>query len=235
MTASPHHFVTLPDLDSPLQGEDLCRLCAEQGTCCCRTDPDFAHLSFPLSSGEWRRLAPYSHLATTTVFADHAAFMAEEAALCQAQAGKESAEQGSGQNEGASAEQPPEDGDRACAVEENLADFIASVHTLFPRDKKILGQLFPPGGRHLRMRTRPDGACVFLGSNGCRLPRQVRPWYCLLFPAWVQGNSVTLFLSEDCLISQKARGPSHGIALLGSSPEAVRNLYTRLRNDWGIV
>ena len=128
-----------------------------------------------------------------------------------------------------------EDGDAIRVVEPNAPDFIASMRSLFPRDKKHIDLLFPQGGIHYTLRTRPDGSCVFLGEKGCRLPRLARPWYCLLFPVWMIEDSLTLFMSEHCLIAQKAHSPAHGAALLEQRPALIREWCRSLRFDWGFA
>ena len=216
------HFITSPDPDGPAKGEALCLLCAQKYGGCCRTEPELTHLCFPLSAPEWRRIAPYARLATLAAPADRKAFAWEEARVSTTPLPVDDAAM------------PPPGGDRVCAEEDNRPDFISSMHALFAGQKRRVNELFPENGRHRALRTRADGSCVFLGSCGCRLPRDVRPWYCLLFPAWIKGSSLTLFSSPDCLIAQKARGPAHGIALLQSSPEVAREQYARLRKDWGL-
>ena len=195
------HFMSLPEEVGPT-GEALCRTCAEAGTCCCRTDPDLTHLSFPLSTPEWQRILPYAS-RTSTAAPDHSAVF--------------------------------ETGDAIRATEPNTPDFVASMRTLFPRDKKRIDLLFPQNGTHYTLRTRPDGSCVFLGKTGCSLPRSARPWYCLLFPVWMVESSLTLFTSEHCLIVQNARSPAHGVALLEQHPVQIRELYHSLRLDWGLA
>ena len=222
MTSILSNFINLPEPDEPARGEELCRLCALDGGSCCRTEPELTYLSFPLSLPEWRRIAPYARLATTAVPADAEAFAREEAETNPDPLAPETTDA------------PPPGGDAVCDVEENRPDFITSMHSLFRGWKKRVDALFPPNGRHLTLRTRADGSCAFLGSYGCRLPRDVRPWYCLLFPAWIAGDSLTLFSSADCLIARKARGPAHGLALLRSTAEAVRTCHARLRKDWGL-
>ena len=137
---------------------------------------------------------------------------------------------GSGEKDGAAWQ-----GDRVCAAEPNEPDFIASMRALFPNEKERIEALFPTGGLHYSLRTRRDGSCVFLGKNGCRLPRPARPWYCLLFPAWVIEDSLSLFMSEYCLISQKARNPAHGVSLLRQRPSRIRDFHLALRRDWGLA
>lgn len=222
------HFAALTNLPLP-RGEALCRLCAGEDEGCCRTDPDLTHLSFPLSEPEWRRLIPYAALATLAVPDQREAFRKEDA---------------DAEDEAArlallpvlspfTAALPPQ-GDQVCAREPNRTEFINAMHTLFPGERKHVAALFPSGGTHGSLRTRADGACVFLGSCGCRLPREVRPWYCLLFPAWVIEKNVTLFTAEDCLLARQARGPAHGLALLGLCPAKARELHAALRQDWGL-
>ena len=215
MTLPEHHLVTPVSLSllDGMDGEDVCALCAGRGTCCCATDPGWAHLSFPLSSAEWRRLLPFAHLVAQK----------EKRAGSAAEDREETAEL-----------IPPEKGDAVCLSEENSPAFLQAVKSLFPAEQKRLPALFPEGGRHLRLRTRSDGSCVFLSGRGCRLPREARPWYCLLFPGWVQGTSVTLFMSESCLAAQHAKNPAHGLKIMGMTRAGVFALYASLRRDWGL-
>jgi Fe-S-cluster containining protein len=225
MTAT-EHFVNPPRVPHP-GGTDLCRLCAGDNAGCCRTNPDLACLSFPLSVPEWRRLKPYASLATPAGPAESGIFSRQETSAAEAArefAGREILSPYAGE--------PPDEGDEIFAVEANVPDFIASLRTLFPGEKKRVASLFPTGGTHRTLRIRPDGACVFLGREGCRLPRKIRPWYCLLFPVWVIENSLTLFSSPDCLIAQKAMGPAHGVRLANARPAHLRALYASLRRDW---
>ena len=225
------HFATPPSIPTPT-GEALCRLCAESGGTCCTTDPDLTYLSFPLSTPEWRRLLPYAALATPTPPGDAERFTKEEAAADAAAPHETRASYEPRPDRDAAL---PEEGDAIAAPEPNHADFLTSMRFLFPGQRERVEALFPADGRHYSLRTRTDGSCVFLGSTGCRLPRSVRPWYCLLFPAWVSDGSLTLFLSPDCLISQKAKGPAHGIGLLEQRPARVRELHALLCRDWGLA
>ncbi|MCL1939129.1 MAG: zinc/iron-chelating domain-containing protein [Desulfovibrionaceae bacterium] len=194
------HLINPPE-GTDATGEALCLACARSGTCCCQTDPDLTHLSFPLSDPEWQRLLPYANLAAASPDQDDVF----------------------------------DQGDAIRAAEPNTPDFIASMRALFPRDKKHIELLFPPEGTHYTLRTRADGSCVFLDKNGCRLPRSARPWYCLLFPAWMVEDSLTLFMSEHCLIAQKAHSPAHGAVLLQQHPARIRELHRSLRLDWGLA
>ena len=225
------HFATPPSVPSPT-GEALCRLCASSGGTCCATDPDLTYLSFPLSGPEWRRLAPYAALATASPQRDAGPFAREEE---EANRAAEALERGPSPTDGGGETALAPEGDAVAAPEPNHPDFVTSMRFLFPGQRERVEALFPTNGTHYALRTRADGACVFLGSAGCRLPRSVRPWYCLLFPAWVSDGSLTLFLSPDCLISQKAKGPAHGIELLEQRPARIRELHALLCRDWGLA
>lgn len=238
-------FVTRPQGREP-SAEALCAACAKAGTCCCKTDPALTHLSFPLSAPEWHRLLPYSPLATLSVPALSETFEREEREAAQT-AGDLAANAGflkaarRAQEEATAAVFPAIKntatgwpGDAVCALEPNSKEFITPMLSLFPRHKKAVTSLFPPDGAHYSLRTREDGSCVFLGDAGCRLPREVRPWYCLIFPAWVIEGCLTLFISEYCLIAQEARNPAHGAALLNLPPARIRELHRALMRDWGL-
>lgn len=118
--------------------------------------------------------------------------------------------------------------------EPNSLEFIEAMTCIFPGEDRVLTRLFPEGGHHWRLKTGPDGACVFLGEAGCILPRDIRPWYCRLFPSWMNRGAVTIFLADECLIAQKAKTPASGLFLLNTSVNEVARLYAKLREDWGL-
>lgn len=126
---------------------------------------------------------------------------------------------------------PP--GDHIRAQETTVQAFTDSLKGIFPGDEEVIDQTFPLGNTHFRLRTNGRGECVFLTDQGCALPRDVRPWYCLLFPAWINRNSRTMLAAERCLIVRKAQSIKHGYELLGVRTEDVRFLYNNLRKDWG--
>ena len=226
----------------PETPKSICLLCAEQNITCCRTEPYLAPLCFPLSIPEWRRLVPFAHLAVSAVPSDGSDYdrqeaLADEAARQLRESDRFAREPDAMPDpalESALPAAPPDQGDSICMSEINVPEFIGSMHELFPGEKKRVNALFPAKGRHFTLRIRSDGSCIFLGQDGCRLPRPARPWYCRIFPAWVVGQSLTLFLLQDCLISHRAKGPAEGVRMLGTTPARVRGLYARLREDWGM-
>lgn len=196
------------------KGENICRRCAEEGPTCCRSAPEYSAESFPLSTAEWERLHEYIHLATPCPPAPDERKGPQD--TTRPLPGSDLVE-----------------GDAARAAEENSPEFVDAIASIFPGEKNVVLSLFPVSGTHWRLRTGPDGACVFLGDDGCRLPRQARPWYCRIYPAWISAGGLSLFVSDTCLIAQSASTPQDGLALLGISFGDVRELYTSLRRDWG--
>jgi hypothetical protein len=232
-----------PDLADLLSGEDLCALCAAQGTCCCQTELAYAHLSFPLSAPEWRRLAPYASLATLASLEAQTMELLPNNAQGNSQKNENTPENARSTEitlqesllAPLPADTPPPDQENAlCSIVENTPDFLEAIQALFPHETAVINQLFPLQGKHLRMRLRDDGSCVFQGSGGCRLPRAARPWYCLLFPGWIRKNALTLFMAKTCLISRRAKSPEQGLKLLRATAGGIREMYAALRADWGM-
>ena len=106
------------------------------------------------------------------------------------------------------------------ASSEFLAD-LAAIHPLFLQTM--------PGGGRLRLAVAPDGACVFLGPRGCKLPAEVRPLYCRLYPFWFsQDGRLMVLISQHCLAQKGARSWREVLARLGENQEHLRGLFTRL-------
>lgn len=112
--------------------------------------------------------------------------------------------------------------------------FINNMRGLFPGEEKEINSLFPGHAWHMRLRVTPRGDCAFLGPEGCRLPREVRPWYCRIFPFWVRNSRVTMFTAHSCLAFQEARSVRPGLAKLGMTEKDVLLLYGQLRMSWGL-
>ena len=118
--------------------------------------------------------------------------------------------------------------------EPNSPPFLAHLRRLFPGEGALLDKVFPAHGAHLRLATRRDGSCIFLGPQGCALPRQARPYYCRVFPFWLYGRRLTMFASHTCLASREHATPASALAALGVSEARVRELHGRLRLAWGL-
>ena len=121
------------------------------------------------------------------------------------------------------------------AISHNTPEFLSAMHNLFPEEKNILNKLFPKGKKHFRLATLNTGFCVFLGKLGCVLPRDVRPWFCKLFPFWVQNGEITAFTASYCLIAKGAISPTGMLNIMGQNPDEVLSIFNKLRHDWGLV
>ncbi len=116
----------------------------------------------------------------------------------------------------------------------NSPEFLAAMGVLLPRHKRDIAALFPEGGTYCKLRLDPAGHCVFRGENGCRLPHEVRPWYCRLFPLWMQGGSVVLMHPEGCRLRDVAGTPLEAMRLLGLRAPEVSLLFEALLRDWSL-
>ena len=127
-------------------------------------------------------------------------------------------------------------GDSAGLFEDmpNSPAFRDSLDYLFPEDRPRLRELFPKGGRHLRLNTTPDGDCRLLGPQGCRLPRDKRPWYCRIFPFWVRWGQVMVIPSGTCLGVRKAPTKEATLELYAMTDAEVLEIFASLRRTWGL-
>ncbi len=220
-----------------VEAETICRQCARECGSCCRTVPQTAHLCFPLSFAEWCRLSSFEHQAICQDDALSVSSGQGVALEASAQRGTSAVNGAIGSDSSVVQDQHRillQQGDAICVAEDNCAEFKDSMRKLFYSRRAEVDRLFPSEGRHLRLRTGADGACVFLGEEGCRLPRSVRPWYCLLFPVWVQEDSLTWFQPKACLVAQRATGVAHVMQLVGQSAPEARQLFSCLQQDWGL-
>ncbi len=117
----------------------------------------------------------------------------------------------------------------------NTRPFVENIKRLFPGDKELIEQLFPEHHFHLRLATRQDGSCVFLGPEGCTLPREARPHYCLVFPFWITGGSrMTVFTPPGCLAVEESGTVLKLLEHMGMTEAEVRHLHGRIRLAWGL-
>lgn len=113
--------------------------------------------------------------------------------------------------------------------------FLRAMKALFPGKTALLESLFPIPGEHAILPINPDGSCVFLGEEGCGLPREARPWYCRLFPLWVRKGKLDRFIPEECLIATEARTLGSVLECLDMDAGQALELHQALCRDWGIA
>lgn len=119
-------------------------------------------------------------------------------------------------------------------LEKNSEAFVDNVRRLFPGEENVVRELFPESQSHYRLAIGKDGACRFLGASGCSIPREIRPYYCRLFPFWMVGNEVIIFDSESCLARREARTLKRMLDNIGITRADVRDLFGRLRLAWNL-
>jgi Fe-S-cluster containining protein len=120
------------------------------------------------------------------------------------------------------------------ATERNTRPFVDGMKRLFPGESAAVEALFPLHGEHLRLAVDRRGDCAFLGAEGCRLPREVRPWYCRLFPLWMRGERITLFTPDHCVAVREGRTLANVLAAVHLTEKDVRLLFGRMRLAWGL-
>jgi Fe-S-cluster containining protein len=116
----------------------------------------------------------------------------------------------------------------------NTPDFLDNLCRLFPGEGAKVREVFPAEGVHDRLAVSPAGACLLLGPQGCRLPREARPYYCRLFPFWIRTGQLMFFEFKDCLAVRESRGGAGLLKRLGMTEKGVFDLYHRLREAWGL-
>ena len=122
----------------------------------------------------------------------------------------------------------------AFARQANTEGFVANMHSLFSGEQQAVDELFPANGFHLRLATDETGSCRLLGPQGCTLSREVRPYYCRLYPFWFKTGGMYIFTSSRCLAQHEAGTKRKLISLFGMSDKQLKELYGRLRLAWGM-
>jgi len=120
------------------------------------------------------------------------------------------------------------------AVQENTEGFLHHILRLFPGEEERVRKLFPRRKFHFRLAVDSKGACRFLGAAGCRIPQELRPYYCRLFPFWVVGRSVSAFDAASCLARREAVHLLRMFEAFNTNAAQVRDLMGRLRLAWGL-
>lgn len=120
------------------------------------------------------------------------------------------------------------------AEQRNSPSFLDTMKRLFPHDSTALAREFPAHGTHRTLASRENGVCYFLTEAGCRLPRDVRPWYCRLYPFWIRSGMLTMFTSTDCLVCRESINIPEALAFVDMSQKEVRRIFGQLRIAWGL-
>lgn len=117
----------------------------------------------------------------------------------------------------------------------NSPEFLSVMYSLFPGESVVVTKLFPADAQHLTLGTDQEGFCLHLGPAGCTLPREIRPWFCRLFPLWVSRGELTAFSADYCLIAQQSISVRGMLKKINQNEAEVIDIYNRLRVGWGFV
>ena len=121
-----------------------------------------------------------------------------------------------------------------CPEEPNSLAFLDCMTSLFPDLRGRIPDIFPNGESHKRLPVTSDGYCIYLGPNGCVLPRDIRPWYCLAFPFWVQHGNIIALRCSCCLARKKFFGLKALMKAFGVTPDYIHRACAGLRKAWGL-
>lgn len=116
----------------------------------------------------------------------------------------------------------------------NSRAFVDNVCRLFPGEEAVVRDVFAESDSHFRLAVGDDGACRFLGPQGCTISRESRPYYCRLFPFWVVGGEVIHFDAQICLARREGNSLPQILNSIGVNRAEIRDLYGRLRLAWGM-
>lgn len=116
----------------------------------------------------------------------------------------------------------------------NTEAFRTKLFQLFPRDRAVLDNLFPSTKFHYRFAVRPNGDCHFLGSGGCVLPREARPYYCRLSPVWMRHGEFSRIAQTGCKAVDESRNVATLMQAVDLTPARARDLFGKLRLAWGL-
>ena len=107
-------------------------------------------------------------------------------------------------------------------VTRDFESLLAAVHPLFA--------LTMPNRNRIRLKVDRDGACVFLGPGGCRLPVEARPCYCRLYPFWfTPDDRLMVMVSDTCQAQEGALSYKDVLKRMGLKPDGLREIFAGLK------
>ena len=100
-------------------------------------------------------------------------------------------------------------------------NFFVELHPVFAQ--------IMPGGKRVRLRLTGEGACWFLGPEGCRLPWEARPLYCRLYPMWFTPEGrIMVLINPSCLAQRGASSWREVMKRVGLTEQLARELFSEL-------
>ena len=114
----------------------------------------------------------------------------------------------------------------------NTEYFVHHIKILFPEENDSVDSIFPLNGSHFELKTK-DNACIFKNANGCILPTEARPHFCRIYPFWFFGDTPQIFQDPKCIALKNFQTIPEVFLSLGTTPEKLSLIYSRIRHDWG--
>ena len=114
----------------------------------------------------------------------------------------------------------------------NTEAFVKQLGHLMPG--RQVENVFHIEGTHWRLMTTSQGDCVFLGTEGCSLPRPVRPYYCKIFPLWVFRGRLTWFTAEECLAQAECHNLAAMLGVMNTDHDEIRTLFSQMCGALGL-
>jgi Fe-S-cluster containining protein len=115
-------------------------------------------------------------------------------------------------------------------------DRAAENPTYSPQDDDPLWRdnVFQADATRRVMHRVEDGSCQFLGQHGCRLPMEIRPLVCRIYPYDYDGDGIKKDLSHGCPVHLIRIGQTLLTELDMHLPDAERwhqQLYDEIREE----
>ncbi|EFI33815.1 conserved hypothetical protein [Desulfonatronospira thiodismutans ASO3-1] len=117
----------------------------------------------------------------------------------------------------------------------NTADFIASVSRLLPDHQHKTRSIFALDTCHLRLKTLSDGKCILLQDDGCLLPRELRPFYCRLFPFWFLRGKLVFMTNSKCLAQHESSEVKNLLKLFRAEVSALQKDFNSMLRNLGLI
>ncbi len=116
----------------------------------------------------------------------------------------------------------------------NTVKFIASMGRLLPDHHTKTRSIFAPDTCHLRLKTLSDGKCIQLQDDGCLLPRQLRPFYCRLFPFWFLRGKLVYMANSKCLAQHETSEVKMLLKLFRAQAATLQQDYNAVLHNLGL-
>ena len=114
-----------------------------------------------------------------------------------------------------------------------VSEFRAPSHPVYDQNREdpVWHQhVFRDDGTRRVLKQQPGGDCVFLGTQGCRLPAQARPLVCRLYPFDYAVDGIHDQLASGCPV-ELLRPGQQLLQVLSMDIEEARGLHAQLYRE----